>query len=71
MILSRYTKRDITGTDQTLAELGIDCIDRMCIALDIETAHGVDLRDGEIERWVTVGDVEATVRRVAGEVSPA
>ena len=43
--------------DTELKALGIDGISLMGIAADITQQTGRDVRDAEIERWITVGDV--------------
>jgi acyl carrier protein len=49
--------------DALLADLNLDGIDMTCIAMDVEEAWHFELRDPEIERWVTVKDIAASVER--------
>ena len=43
--------------------LGLDALDSVTLACAVEEALGVELRDAEIEAWVTVGDIVASVER--------
>ena len=59
-IISRYTPREVTP-HATFHELGLDCIDRTCIAMDVDELLGRELADAEIEAWASVADVAATI----------
>lgn len=59
-IISRYTPREVTP-HATFRELGLDCIDRTCIAMDVDEMLGCDVPDAEIEAWSSVADVSATI----------
>ena len=63
-IINRYSRRDCTD-DDTFRELGVDAIDRQCIAVDVEEAYGIELTDAQIEAWHSVADVCATVGEMA------
>lgn len=62
-IINRYARVKAEHDDESLSDLGLDAIDLMSVALDIEDQHGVYISDAEIERWMTVGDVA----RIVGE----
>lgn len=52
---------DLTLTD----DLGLDSLELMQVAVDLEAEFGVDLTAEQIEGWQTVGDVINTPREGA------
>lgn len=60
-IINRYALYKAERGDEALEDLGLDCIDKMSIALDIEEERGVYVSDADIERWVHVSDVARVV----------
>jgi acyl carrier protein len=48
----------------SLDELGADNLDIVSMAADLEQQFSVDLPGGVEDRWVTVGDVVASVEKV-------
>lgn len=52
---------DLTLTD----DLGLDSLELMQVAVDLEAEFGVDLTAAQIEGWQTVGDVINTFREGA------
>ena len=48
----------------TFRDLGMDDLDRICIANEIEERFGCELSDMEVERWASVDDVAQTVALV-------
>lgn len=67
-IISSYSWRTVgrdATADDTFRDLRLDCIDRTCIAMEIEEAFECDLPDAEVERWASVADVAATIEALA------
>jgi acyl carrier protein len=44
-----------------LIDLGIDPVDVLGLCDDIERGHGIELPSAEVEGWITVADVLASV----------
>ncbi|SLK04025.1 acyl carrier protein [Novosphingobium mathurense] len=59
-IISRYARRPATEHD-SFRDLGLDSIDRTCIAMDIEEAFGCELSDETVENWSDVAGVAETI----------
>lgn len=66
----RFRPMPEIDADTELAEIADD-IDRDTIAHAVEEAGGFILSDGEIARWRTVGDVEASLRAVLAQAGSA
>ena len=62
-LISRYTRRP-PAMEDTFRDLGLDEIDRTCIADDIERTYRCELSDREVEGWHSVACIVATVERV-------
>lgn len=60
-IINRYAREKAERGDECLADLGLDSIDLMSIALELEEHHGVCISDAEIERWQYVSDIARIV----------
>ena len=56
--------------DARLEELGLDSLDRIDLAVTLETAFRIDLADGAPETWHTVADVLGHVRAAAAAPPP-
>lgn len=50
--------------EATLADLGADSMDMVCIAVSLEEAFSIDLHEGVEDGWRTVGDIVAAVEGV-------
>lgn len=48
-----------------------DSLDRVSIAMDLEETFGIDLPTVVVNRWRTVGDVEASLRAVLAQAGSA
>lgn len=46
-------------------DLGCNSIDRVCIAVAIDEAFGIEVSDDDVAKWITVQDVVETVERLA------
>lgn len=46
-------------------DLGCNSIDRVCIAVALDEAFGIEVSDDDVGKWATVQDVIATVERMA------
>lgn len=53
--------------DTKFSDIGMDAIDVMCIACELEEAFNVEISDDVIERWTSVSDIASTIREVTGE----
>lgn len=56
----------ITPETSLLDDLGIDSLDRVELALEIESEFGVDLDDDDLERIKTVDDLAKRIARWDG-----
>jgi acyl carrier protein len=59
---SGKTLFDLSAELRLAEDLGLDSLDRAALAVEIEAACGVDLDQDAPERWITCGDVAATMR---------
>lgn len=55
---------DVVGYDDLLAEMGLDSLDRMEIAMAVEDGLGISIDDATIDGLKTVGDL---IRAAGGE----
>lgn len=62
--INRYAKTRASEGDECLRTIGLDQLDKMTIANEIETDFAVELSDGEVFRWAYVGDVAASIARL-------
>lgn len=62
-IINRHAPRKADTDDELLSDLGLDCIDLMTIAMEIEEEYGVVVRDAEIERWTYVSCIDDVIKR--------
>ena len=66
-LIAKYvmsTRHHLIQPEATFADLGIDPIDVMMLAMDIEDAFDLRLSDDTINAWCCIGDVERCVGRV-------
>lgn len=64
--------REVALDDELVADLEASPIDRCCISVEIDEQFLIDLTDAEIEGWVTVRDVVASVEtKLAHRVASA
>lgn len=64
-IISTYASISPTG-DERLTDLGLDALDLVSIAIELEEQHGGVIRDSEIEAWSFVQDIVRTAERLRG-----
>lgn len=62
-MIHRHATLTWARPEATFAEMGMDCLDIMTIAHDIETRFGIELPDSEVERWACAGDVLRVIER--------
>jgi acyl carrier protein len=58
---------DVVATAELECHLGADALDLVAIAVALEERFGVSIDDEAVERWITVGDVVATLDPTAME----
>ncbi len=56
---------NLRAEDHLFDDLGLDELDRICLACGIEQELHIDLPDSVIESWITVGCVQSSVERLA------
>lgn len=57
-VIERHVGREGLFSDETrLDDLGIDSLDVVDLAMDLETTFDVFINDDEPSRWETLGDV--------------
>lgn len=49
--------------DSRLTEMGVDDLDRLCLAMNLEEAFGFEVSDDDAAGWNTVADIVALVER--------
>lgn len=52
--------------DDPDASLGLDSMDRICLAASLDEEFGIETPDADVEGWCSLNDVLATVARLAG-----
>lgn len=61
-LLRTYTGRArIMGTDRLTEDLGLDSLDRVELAMDVEETFDIAINDDDSEGWTTVGSIVAYV----------
>lgn len=60
----------ITAIDPGLLldDLGVNSIDRVCVAVDLDEDFGIELPDEDVSGWATVADVVASVAKLGAKV---
>ena len=53
-------KDPLEATDR-LGDLGLDSLDALELAMSLEQRTGRAINDDEVQAWITLGDVQATV----------
>lgn len=48
-----------------LADLRLDALDRATIAVELDEAYGIEIPDADVESWLTLADIAATLGRLA------
>lgn len=48
-----------------LADLRLDGLDCQSIACDLDEAYGIEIPDTDVESWLTLADIAATLQRLA------
>lgn len=48
-----------------LSDLRLDVLDRATIAVELDEAYGIEIPDADIESWLTLADIAATLKRLA------
>ncbi|WP_419807131.1 acyl carrier protein [Terriglobus sp.] len=51
------------GLETTLESIGVDSLDRVSFAFDLEEQYSVELPEHDLQRILTIGDVAAAVQR--------
>lgn len=66
-VIGRYVRPELGRQAESDSDLEVDLmldgLDRQKIALDLDEAFGIEISDQQLEGWVTVGDVVATITR--------
>lgn len=65
-VLETFTTREQLTDQDTLEALGLDSLDRVQLAIDLERRLGIDIPDPELDQWTTVGDVVTGVQTRVG-----
>jgi acyl carrier protein len=60
---ARDKGRTVTETDRLSADLGLDSMTKVELAVDLEERLGIPVADSVVTRAVTVGDIIATLER--------
>jgi len=47
-----------------LADLRLDALDRATIAVELDEAYGIEIPDADVESWLTLADIAATLTRL-------
>lgn len=56
----------IGGQADLHRDLGLDQIDRMTLACELDEAFGIEVPDADVHAWSTVADLARTVARLTG-----
>lgn len=57
----RISPASVLAASRLAEDLGADDIDRVSVALDVETAFGFEVSDDDLETIVSVGDLVALI----------
>lgn len=69
-VIETFTVRVQVAATDRLEELGLDSLDQIQLAIDLEGRFGITIADEEFTRWATVGDVVALVQAKTGVQHP-
>lgn len=54
-----------------LADLGLDDLDTATIAVELDVLYGIEIPDADVEKWLTLADIAATLDRLVPARAPA
>lgn len=54
-----------------LADLGLDDLDKATIAVELDVLYGIEIPDADVEKWLTLADIVATLDRLVPACAPA
>ena len=60
-------KVDQVDTSMSLEDLKVDSLEKISLAMDFEETFSIDIRDEEVEEFVTIGDIIAYLEQATAK----